>query len=427
MGMFDNARKYQTCNKTDSEFERALIADEIKNDFKSLPNYTIAYKNLDYDNEYDILVVDETNLRLSIQEKKFISYPYDLPQFELGDYISFKDATGYIIDWLIETLDTQYNFRVTGRIGRVNDKLRFYDDDGVYHELPAVVYRGNFYDVDKDEMVMIPVNELRIYVKYDDESKLIKFADINSDNNKFTRFILQSLPYRTVSINPHVNTILGTGYLSIQVKSDQLRDGDDIINGIAENNSDVAIQIQNGDALTIGEAQTVQINTLVTVNGIQIDSPIVTYTSSDEDIATVDSNGLVTTITSGSVTITANYSTVSDSIDITVTAVVADNYTVEISSSNGVTDAIRVGEQLSFEAVSYNNGIEYVNIGAWSVLADDGVTLLSSSIISVTSTVDNIITLKCSSDFANIGTYFKLKYVDSNAEETLRILIKSVF
>lgn len=312
-------------------------------------------------------------------------------------------------------------------VQRCYDFLRFYDDLGIYHEIPAVVSKGGFYDLDADKMMQLPNNQLRILIKYDNESKLIKWADVDSVDSKYTRFILNGQAFRTVSSDPHSMVRLGVGVLELRLQADQIRATDNLVDGIADDDDALTLLIQNGSTLNLGEGQTVQINSEVTLNDVVLGNPTITYASSNTNIATVNSSGLVTAITSGSVNITATYSTASDSIDITVSAVVADNYTVDIVSSNGIIDGIKLGQTISYQSYSKNNGSPYATVGTWSVLKDDGITPIDSAIISVLSNVGNVLSIKCASNSANVGTYFKVRYQDANASEIIRIRINSIF
>lgn len=327
---------------------------------------------------------------------------------------------------VISTIENNQGYLKT-YISQLNNSLKFYDKYGEFHNIPCVIYSESYFDLQKDQMVMISKDELVVLCQRNEETELIKWADIDLES-KATRFIIDKIPYRTIGLDPHKYSVDGEGCLIVSLKIDQIDTvHDDLVNNIADAFIPLSIEIQNGNTLSIGETQVVQLNTTVNYDGIEIDSPVITYTSSDESIATVDENGLVTTITSGSVTITASYSTVETTIDITVSAISVDNYAVDINSSNGVTDFIKIGQTLVYAANSLLNGEEYTNIGSWSILESDGITPLDSNIISILSTVDNVITIKASSDSSYVGTVFKLKYIDSNAENTLDITMKSIF
>ena len=91
----------------------------------------------------------------------------------------------------------------------------------------------------------------------------------------------------------------------------------------------------------INDGTTYQLSYTVTNNGNPVYKPTITYSSSDETVATVDSNGLMTMLKEGSVNITATaYDTsVTTAMTIANSSPSAD-YTISITSS---TDTITLG------------------------------------------------------------------------------------
>ena len=104
----------------------------------------------------------------------------------------------------------------------------------------------------------------------------------------------------------------------------------------------------------INDGTTYQLSYTVTNNGNPVYKPTITYSSSDETVATVDSNGLMTMLKKGTVDITASYSTAS----VTTTMTIADtstpsvDYTMEIVASSY---SIRVGGSYKSLTVKYYN------------------------------------------------------------------------
>ena len=90
----------------------------------------------------------------------------------------------------------------------------------------------------------------------------------------------------------------------------------------------------------IKESTTYQLSYTVTNNGSVVENPTIHYSSSDETIATVDTNGLMTMLKEGSVDITASYSDASVTTTMTIANTSAPTYTLSITSS---TDTIRIG------------------------------------------------------------------------------------
>lgn len=103
----------------------------------------------------------------------------------------------------------------------------------------------------------------------------------------------------------------------------------------------------------IKESTTYQLSYTVTNNDIVVENPTIHYSSSDETIAIVDSNGLMTMLKEGTVDITASYSDAS----ITTTMTIANSspsvdYTMEIYAS---TDTLKVGGSYRGLEVKYYN------------------------------------------------------------------------
>ena len=101
--------------------------------------------------------------------------------------------------------------------------------------------------------------------------------------------------------------------------------------------------VYNGvTSFDINESTTYQLSYTVTNNGSVVENPTITYSSSDETIATVDSNGLMTMLKEGTVDITARYSDAS----VTTTMTIADSsvpsvdYRINITTSS---DTIKLG------------------------------------------------------------------------------------
>ena len=114
------------------------------------------------------------------------------------------------------------------------------------------------------------------------------------------------------------------------------------------------ITYNGATSFDIKESTTYQLSYTVTNNGNIVENPAITYSSSDETIATVDSNGLMTMLKEGTVNITARYNTVSDTTTMTITdtSVPSVDYTMNIVASSY---SIRVGGSYKSLTVKYYN------------------------------------------------------------------------
>ena len=113
--------------------------------------------------------------------------------------------------------------------------------------------------------------------------------------------------------------------------------------------------VYNGvTSFDIKESTTYQLSYSVTNNGNPVYKPTITYSSSDETVATVDSNGLMTMLKEGTVNITAT----AYSASVTTTMTIANSstpsvdYTMQIVASSY---SIRVGGSYKSLTVKYYN------------------------------------------------------------------------
>ena len=103
----------------------------------------------------------------------------------------------------------------------------------------------------------------------------------------------------------------------------------------------------------INDSTTYQLSYTVTNNGSVVENPTITYSSSDETVATVDSNGLMTMLKEGSVNITATAYDASVTTAMTIAnSSPSVDYRMEIYTS---TDTIRLGGSYKSLTVKYYN------------------------------------------------------------------------
>lgn len=96
-----------------------------------------------------------------------------------------------------------------------------------------------------------------------------------------------------------------------------------------------AITYNGVTSFDINDGTTYQLSYTVTNNGSVVENPTIHYSSSDETIATVDSNGLMTMLKEGTVDITATYSMASTTTTMTISnsSTPSLDYTMDIYSS----------------------------------------------------------------------------------------------
>lgn len=113
---------------------------------------------------------------------------------------------------------------------------------------------------------------------------------------------------------------------------------------------------------TLSIGQTQQITTTVfDINTDQIANPTLTWTSSNNNIATVDNNGLVSAIAAGSATITANSDNASTTVAITVTGLI--NFPPVIINPSPIQATVNQPLSVVFHATDANNDQVIFSLG----------------------------------------------------------------
>lgn len=197
-------------------------------------------------------------------------------------------------------------------------------------------------------------------------------------------------------------------------------------------------------SLDMKDATTYQLSYTATKNDVPVDSPTLTYVSSDNTIATVDGNGLMTLLKEGNVTITAtwtdgNNTTCETTIAITNSGVEPEPTvpSIEIYSAS---DSISIGGNNKKLTVKFYNGTTEVTDTAIADLTrDDFVWTCSIEGVDVTNNTNyvtwsyfekdtvNIKRIKYSEDETYLGKYLDITCVVNGMTATKSLLIKSIF
>lgn len=207
---------------------------------------------------------------------------------------------------------------------------------------------------------------------------------------------------------------MANGLIYLSLKEDEINfetdkqvDIDGTLYWIADYTSlpNFIVEIEQSDSQVM-TGNTLQLSAQTTKDGLII-SENITWSSSDENIATVDGNGLVTTIADGSVVITAtmiNNSNVSDSINITVASSIIDDIVYSVSPD---IDGILLTDTKIFTVAKLNNGVEEVETFTFSV---DGSTTANSGDYEFTIIDGNSFSIKNNND----GKMLAIKIIPDN-------------
>jgi hypothetical protein len=208
---------------------------KIDEEFEFASNVYTIEKETDTNGEYEDISV-RLSVPYQIQQMTSIRDDYRQISFSsmsftniLGQRYRFNNYIWIALD--VGRMETPTNSCI---VQRCSDYLRFYDEYGIYHEIPSTFLKKGMYDLKDNRYVILPDNQFKCYLKYDDESRLLKFADVTSEHQKYTRFIIQGYAFRIVRIDRSSYTRLGIGYMEIILEADQINGYDDVVNCIAD-------------------------------------------------------------------------------------------------------------------------------------------------------------------------------------------------
>jgi len=221
-------------------------------------------------------------------------------------------------------------------VTKCNNTLELYKNHILY-KIPCIVEDKSKIDNAITKYLLILDDEIIVRVPNNATTQLININD---------KFKIGRWNY----IVQNINDIIQPGLLVIKMKW----------NAEEPQAPNYVLQILNGDIVNINTLQTIQLQVQVLDNGMPISStPSIIYVSSDETIATVDMNGLITPLQNGVVTITAKLAidtTIQDSITVNID-VPQNNYSYTLIGNISPDNEIRINSVKTYEAKRYINGV----------------------------------------------------------------------
>jgi len=363
----------------------------------------------DIDVRVNTLINAETGLKLGDDWKRILFKDID-HLVELGRLFIFDGST-----WL--TINTEFikNLAGSSAIRRCNNTLRWIDEDtGAYYEEPCCIEylvkeARNYFTTGSP--FPTPGGFLHIITQFNERTNLI---------NENQRFLFGNPEhwtcYKTVGtgINDFSNLttydIESARILTLDLIADFVNEQlDDVINGIADVNTNLYTITLDKDSVEGAPGNTIQLLTTVTYNR---DSVIrnITWATSNPAIATVSTTGVVTFVALGTCTITATIegNPLTDTCSVVVTNSPAVNTYIVITPNENyiLEDDIKTYHVYLYE----NNAIQAdsftitcnrhsVPSTSYTFTTIDGN---SFSISNILRDVDSYLTISCVS-----GTYTK--------------------
>lgn len=214
------------------------LSEQLKSSFDMSPDYVEVYKNYDFSTLYKTRIFEGNDADKKLGFKYLQSYPYDLPQFKIGDYIHWKYDHINFSTWLLTSLDTQHLYDVKGRMLLCNNYLKWIDKDGKLKSYECVFQDSLTYASFKyGESGVTQVNgTIGILVQQNDDTRQIY---------RNQRFIFDGIPYVCNNFIRSVNS----NFLELNLVETQRLGEDDLINNIAYNGTPQDIEPDSSETV----------------------------------------------------------------------------------------------------------------------------------------------------------------------------------
>lgn len=378
-------------NKSVGSTKREMAKSQMESWFKTHPSYF----QMKYDKDgliYDAIIEDEKSLKSVTSWRRL----YSLKLLHLGDYIEVVDDEMFKdVKWLVVKNDHYNGVYNRHEIRECNRLLKYYNKSGKLVEKWCVYESKNPYNEGQKNFpeIILGANQRALVLPDDEDTKIIR---------RGFDFIFDGLAYKVSSYDsetePNLLYLICTEY--------QKGEGD--IDIPSSNKYVFTIDLQE-NSLELKVGDTKQLNVIVKRDSDIVKRDII-YKSSDETIATVDVNGLITCVKNGNVIITVmlkDNDTVKDECKLVVIDVPTPqnivSYDFDVNSKNFV---IGFGIEKAFYFDKYENGNK-TNYGSFAYELDYNGK--DSKIASITNHESNKVVIKTNNKMISGKIYLIVK------------------
>lgn len=314
---------------------------------------------------------------------------------------------------LLKTIETRDGYDLS--IMQVcNSELKWVDDDGTIHSTPCLFFsnsRSNFGNKD-DKIMAVPDGRRQVIVQKNERTEKLK-RDMRF---MFGGSVFKVIDFDTVSDDGIVNLNLIDDLFNPATDNRELRIAD-YYNNVA----DYSITILNGNYVSFEESQTLQLNVEVKNRGVVIDSPALSYSVSDNSIATISESGLITPHKQGHLFASVKFKNVSAQIEINITETVTHNYTVEIDGDS----SLKVKSSKTYSCIFRRNGDVIPDKSIFSLTSDDEVSPTELATITAQDQLNNNCVIKAGDKTGWV--WLHVRNNNSLITNKIRIQIKPLF
>lgn len=248
----------------------------------------------------------------------------------------FRFAQNY---WITVNVEAINSLMATVVVKRCNNVLRWVDElTGAYQALPCSI--GYLIKENRDystagSSLVVPSGMIEVQVQLNDAANTIRPNQrfLFGNSNNWIAYRVEGGGMRNFNNTRTLDNRSG-GILLLSMVVDYSNDhADDLANGIADGNQFIYELELSQSSISGSASQSVQLDAVLKLNGETVNRPL-TWSSDNQQVATVDSDGLVTFIASGNAIITcsiSNNDNVADTCDVVVSSTPFDNYQIVIA------------------------------------------------------------------------------------------------
>lgn len=327
-------------------------------------------------------------------------------EIKRGDLINWDNEYWLIISEIGQKRYSYYK----GIIQKCNYNIKF-NFQGTIKEFPAIV-DSKVFDTETNQFFSVPAGKIVVTMQDSVDSENIALNQ---------RFISMKNAWKVSGIDRTKN-----GLLMLYCDLDTITASDDVVNEVANAGDYVyTLEITNGDSANIQEGNTLQLTTVVKLNGNIVTDKAIIFSCDNTLVATVDETGLITGISAGECIITASLQDnpqVYDTIVITVTAEEQHNYAVTISGNTSIVKNYTA----TYTATFTDNGLPISEQSEFWLTADDGVSSTTLATIQSQDPIANTCVVKAGSTLGYVKLWCK-NTAGTIISEPYRIQIKNIF
>lgn len=331
MGKFDTFRNYMSSQGASIKDEHIKSTIDFINDvFADNPSYIEAYIN-GVKMGVILTVGKETNYKTMSNSnyKTMLLSPNTV--VPVGSVVTVDSDVYLVVDFLNNVINPKCELE------KCNQILKWQNEYYEIKSTPAIIV-NRFAYLEETKHTIMPDSIFVATLPLNDDTK---FIHVNQ------RLLFNDSAFKVVFVDKTVN-----GLIKIQLEEDILSAND--LNGVADYiYGTYSIEVNNGNNISVELGNSVQLDTVVKYGDKTLPFTDFIFYSHNDDVATISSDGLISTYDIGQAVIDITAFNITTSITVTVIdSVIEDVYTLSINGEA----TIYKGSKNIYSCSLYNNG-----------------------------------------------------------------------